>query len=91
MKVSFELSEYTTDIDALGPLRILNAVRAAGREKECKIYQAATSELFGLVQETPQRETTPFYPRSPYACAKLAAYWCVRRARCRLWRHPKRA
>jgi len=73
--VSFEVPEYTADVDALGTLRLLEAVRFLGLEKTTKFYQAATSELFGLVQETPQKETTPFYPRSPYAVAKLYAYW----------------
>lgn len=66
MKVSFELSEYTAQVDALGTLRLLEAVRAAGLEKETKIYQASTSELYGKVVEVPQTEKTPFYPRSPY-------------------------
>jgi GDPmannose 4,6-dehydratase len=73
--VSFEEPEYTADSDALGTLRILESVRILGMEKRVRFYQASTSELFGLVQETPQRETTPFYPRSPYAIAKLYAYW----------------
>jgi len=73
--VSFESPEYTADVDALGALRILEAIRFLGLEKKTRYYQASTSELFGLVQETPQKETTPFYPRSPYACAKLYAYW----------------
>ena len=73
--VSFEEPEYTANSDALGALRILEAIRILGLEKKARFYQASTSELFGLVQETPQRETTPFYPRSPYACAKLYAYW----------------
>jgi GDPmannose 4,6-dehydratase len=73
--VSFEEPEYTADSDALGTLRILEAVRIFRMEKRVRFYQAATSELFGLVQETPQKETTPFYPRSPYAVAKLYAYW----------------
>ena len=73
--VSFESPEYTADIDGLGTLRILEAIRILGLEKKTKFYQASTSELYGLVQETPQRETTPFYPRSPYAVAKLYAYW----------------
>jgi GDPmannose 4,6-dehydratase len=73
--VSFESPEYTADVDALGPLRILEAIRILGLEKKTRFYQASTSELYGLVQETPQRETTPFYPRSPYAVAKLYAYW----------------
>ena len=73
--VSFEEPEYTANSDALGTLRILEAIRILGLEHQARFYQASTSELYGLVQETPQRETTPFYPRSPYACAKLYAYW----------------
>lgn len=73
--VSFEEPEYTANSDALGALRILEAIRILGLEKKTKYYQASTSELYGLVQETPQKETTPFYPRSPYAVAKLYAYW----------------
>ena len=73
--VSFESPEYTADVDALGTLRILEAIRFLGLEKKTRFYQASTSELYGLVQETPQKETTPFYPRSPYAVAKLYAYW----------------
>ena len=73
--VSFEEPEYTANSDALGPLRLLEAIRLLGMEKTTRFYQASTSELYGLVQETPQRETTPFYPRSPYAVAKLYAYW----------------
>ncbi len=73
--VSFEAPEYTADVDGLGTLRILEAIRFLGLEKKTCFYQASTSELYGLVQETPQRETTPFYPRSPYAVAKLYAYW----------------
>jgi GDPmannose 4,6-dehydratase len=73
--VSFESPEYTADVDALGTLRILEAVRILGLEKKTRFYQASTSELYGLVQEIPQKETTPFYPRSPYAVAKLYAYW----------------
>ena len=73
--VSFEEPEYTANSDALGPLRVLEAIRILGLEKKTRFYQASTSELFGEVQETPQRETTPFYPRSPYAVAKLYAYW----------------
>jgi len=76
--VSFESPEYTADTDGLGTLRILEGIRLLGLEKRTKFYQASTSELFGKVQETPQTETTPFYPRSPYAVAKLYAYWiCV--------------
>ncbi|MBK8163334.1 MAG: GDP-mannose 4,6-dehydratase [Gammaproteobacteria bacterium] len=73
--VSFEEPEYTADSDALGALRLLEAIRILGLEKKTRFYQASTSELYGLVQEVPQRETTPFYPRSPYAVAKLYAYW----------------
>ncbi len=73
--VSFEEPEYTANSDALGTLRILEALRILGLEKKSRFYQASTSELYGLVQETPQKETTPFYPRSPYAVAKLYAYW----------------
>jgi len=73
--VSFESPEYTADVDAIGTLRLLEAVRILGLEKKTRFYQASTSELYGLVQETPQKETTPFYPRSPYAVAKLYAYW----------------
>ena len=73
--VSFEEPEYTANTDALGPLRLLEAIRILGLEKTTRFYQASTSELYGLVQETPQKETTPFYPRSPYAVAKLYAYW----------------
>lgn len=73
--VSFEAPEYTADVDGLGTLRLLEAIRFLGLEKKTKFYQASTSELYGSVQETPQRETTPFYPRSPYAVAKLYAYW----------------
>jgi len=76
--VSFEAPEYTADVDAIGTLRILEAIRFLGLEKKTRFYQASTSELYGLVQEIPQKETTPFYPRSPYAVAKLYAYWiCV--------------
>ncbi|MEI6734466.1 MAG: GDP-mannose 4,6-dehydratase, partial [Comamonadaceae bacterium] len=73
--VSFESPEYTADVDALGSLRILEAIRILKLEKKTRFYQASTSELYGLVQETPQKETTPFYPRSPYAVAKMYAYW----------------
>ncbi len=75
VKVSFEEPEYTANSDALGPLRLLEAIRTAGLESNTRFYQASTSELYGLVRETPQKETTPFYPRSPYAVAKLYAYW----------------
>ncbi|KUR75538.1 GDP-mannose 4,6 dehydratase [Novosphingobium sp. Fuku2-ISO-50] len=73
--VSFEAPEYTADVDAIGTLRLLEAIRLLGLEQKTRFYQASTSELYGLVQEIPQRETTPFYPRSPYAVAKLYAYW----------------
>ena len=75
VKVSFETPEYTANSDAIGTLRILEAIRILGLEKTTRFYQASTSELYGLVQETPQTEATPFYPRSPYAVAKLYAYW----------------
>ena len=77
VKVSFEMSEYTADTDGMGVLRLLNAIRSAGLVEKTKFYQASTSELYGLVQEVPQKETTPFYPRSPYAVAKQYAYWIV--------------
>lgn len=78
VKVSFEMSEYTADVDGLGTLRLLNAIRTVGLEKTCRFYQASTSELYGLVQEIPQKETTPFHPRSPYAVAKQFAFWmCI--------------
>ncbi|MDB4535031.1 GDP-mannose 4,6-dehydratase, partial [Akkermansiaceae bacterium] len=73
--VSFESPEYTADVDAIGTLRLLEAIRFLGLEKKTRFYQASTSELYGLVQEVPQKETTPFYPRSPYAAAKMYAYW----------------
>ena len=75
VQVSFEEPEYTANSDAIGPLRILEAINILGLQKKTKFYQASTSELYGLVQETPQKETTPFYPRSPYGVAKLYAYW----------------
>lgn len=75
VRVSFDSPEYTANVDGLGTLRILEAVRICGLEKTTRIYQASTSELYGLVQETPQKESTPFYPRSPYACAKIYGYW----------------
>lgn len=81
VKVSFEIPEYTANADALGCLRMLEAIRMAGIEKSCKYYQASTSELFGKVQEIPQSETTPFYPYSPYAAAKQYAFWIVRNYR----------
>ncbi|KAF9045424.1 GDP-mannose 4,6-dehydratase [Panaeolus papilionaceus] len=77
VKVSFEMAEYTGDVDGLGTLRLLDAIRTCGLEKHIRFYQASTSELYGKVVETPQSETTPFYPRSPYGCAKLYAYWIV--------------
>ena len=73
--VSFEAPEYTADVDGIGTLRLLEAIRFLGLEEKTRFYQASTSELFGLVQEIPQKETTPFYPRSPYAVAKLYSYW----------------
>ena len=81
VKVSFEMPEYTADVDAVGTLRVLEAVRLLGMENKVRIYQASTSELYGLVQETPQRETTPFYPRSPYGVAKLYGYWITKNYR----------
>ncbi len=81
VRVSFEVPEYTADTDAIGVLRILEAVHFLGMEKTCKIYQASTSELYGLVQEVPQKETTPFYPRSPYAVAKLYGFWIMKNYR----------
>ncbi|PIQ56783.1 MAG: GDP-mannose 4,6-dehydratase, partial [Bdellovibrionales bacterium CG12_big_fil_rev_8_21_14_0_65_38_15] len=75
VKVSFDTPEYTANVDGTGTLRLLEAIRICGLEKQTKIYQASTSELYGLVQEVPQKETTPFYPRSPYAVAKMYAYW----------------
>lgn len=81
VKVSFDTPEYTAMVDGLGTLRILESVRLLGMEDNTKIYQASTSELYGLVQETPQKETTPFYPRSPYGVAKLYAYWIVKNYR----------
>ena len=81
VKVSFEVPEYTADVDATGVLRLLEAVRICGLEKQCRIYQASPSELYGKVQEVPQKETTPFYPRSPYSVAKLYGYWIVKNYR----------
>ena len=81
VKVSFEMPEYTADVDGMGTLRVLEAVRLLGMEDRVRIYQASTSELYGLVQETPQRETTPFYPRSPYGCAKIYGYWITKNYR----------
>ena len=81
VKVSFDVPEFTADADAMGVLRLLEAVRIAGLTKTCRIYQASTSELFGLVQEVPQKETTPFYPRSPYGVAKQYGFWIVKNYR----------
>ena len=81
VKVSFEVPEYTADTDAVGVLRLLEAVRICGLDKTCRIYQASTSELFGKVQEVPQKETTPFYPRSPYSVAKLYGFWIMKNYR----------
>lgn len=81
VRVSFDVPEYTADADATGVLRILEGIRALGMEKKTKVYQASTSELYGKVQEVPQKETTPFYPYSPYACAKQYGYWIVRNYR----------
>lgn len=81
VKVSFDLSEYTAEVDAVGTLRILDAIRTCGLENYSKFYQASTSELYGAVKETPQNEDTPFNPQSPYACAKLYAYWIVKNYR----------
>ena len=81
VKVSFEIPEYTAQVDALGTLRVLEAVRLLGMEKKTRIYQASTSELYGEVQQVPQTETTPFYPRSPYGVAKLYGYWIVKNYR----------
>ena len=81
VKVSFDMPEYTADTDGVGTLRLLEAVRMLGMEKKTRIYQASTSELYGLVQEVPQKETTPFYPRSPYGVAKLYGYWITKNYR----------
>ena len=81
VKVSFDVPEFTADADAMGVLRLLEAVRIAGLAKTCRIYQASTSELYGLVQEVPQKETTPFYPRSPYGVAKLYGFWIMKNYR----------
>jgi len=81
VKVSFEIPEYTGQVDAMGTLRVLEAVRSLGMEKDVRIYQASTSELYGLVQATPQTETTPFHPRSPYGVAKLYGYWIIKNYR----------
>ena len=75
VRVSFEMPEYVADADGIGTLRLLEAIRLLGLENKTRIYQASTSELYGKVQEIPQKETTPFYPRSPYAVAKMYAYW----------------
>ena len=77
VQVSFETPEYTANADGLGTLRLLEAIRMLGLTRKPRFYQASTSELYGKVQDIPQRETTPFYPRSPWACAKLYAYWCT--------------
>jgi GDPmannose 4,6-dehydratase len=77
VQVSFEVPEYSADADGIGVLRLLEAIRILGMEKSVRLYQASTSELYGKVQEVPQSETTPFYPRSPYACAKLYGYWII--------------
>ncbi len=81
VKVSFDVPEYTAEVDAVGTLRLLEAVRILGLEKKCRIYQASTSELFGKVQEVPQKETTPFYPRSPYGVAKQYGFWITKNYR----------
>jgi GDPmannose 4,6-dehydratase len=81
VKVSFEMPEYTADVDGVGTLRVLEAVRLLGMDNRVRIYQASTSELYGLVQEIPQKETTPFYPRSPYGVAKMYAYWITKNYR----------
>ena len=81
VKVSFEMPEYTADADGIGVLRLLEAIRSSGIMEKCRFYQASTSELYGLVQEVPQRETTPFYPRSPYGVAKLYGYWITKNYR----------
>ena len=81
VKVSFEMPEYTGQVDGLGTLRVLEAVRLLGLEEHTRIYQASTSELYGLVQETPQTEKTPFYPRSPYGVAKIYGFWIVKNSR----------
>ena len=81
VKVSFDLPEYTAETDAVGTLRLLEAIRICGLEKKTRIYQASTSELYGKVQEIPQTETTPFYPRSPYGAAKVYSYWMTKNYR----------
>lgn len=85
VKVSFDVPEFTADADAMGVLRLLEAVRIAGLTNTCRIYQASTSELYGMVQEVPQKETTPFYPRSPYGVAKLYGFWIMKNYRESLW------
>ena len=77
VKVSFDLSEYTAEVDGIGTLRLLNAIRTCGLERKTRLYQASTSELYGKVQAIPQNETTPFYPRSPYGVAKQFSYWMI--------------
>jgi len=81
VKVSFEMPEYSGNVDGLGVLRLLEAIRSSGMMEKCRFYQASTSELYGLVQEVPQRETTPFYPRSPYGVAKLYGFWITKNYR----------
>src|SRR6056300_1123992 len=81
VKVSFDVPEYTADADALGTLRLLNAIRSCGLQEITRFYQASTSEMFGKVQEVPQKETTPFYPRSPYGVAKLYSHWITKNYR----------
>ncbi len=81
VKVSFEMPEYTADADGIGVLRLLEAIKSSGMKEKCRFYQASTSELYGLVQEVPQKETTPFYPRSPYGVAKLYGYWITKNYR----------
>ena len=81
VKVSFEMPEFTAQVDGLGTLRVLEAVRLLGMEDKVRIYQASTSELYGLIQEVPQTETTPFYPRSPYGVAKLYGFWIIKNYR----------
>ena len=86
MQVSFDVPEYSGDVDALGVLRILEAVRILGMTETCRIYQASTSELYGKVEEVPQRETTPFHPYSPYAVAKQYGFWITKEYREASWR-----
>ena len=81
VKVSFDVPEYTADVDATGTLRLLEAIRILGLEKQCRVYQASTSELFGKVRQVPQNEDTPFYPRSPYAVAKMYSFWIMKNYR----------